>query len=153
MSTIYLPVGSALFVDTSTNDTPVWQKLTEHNRSPIALDITRIEQSQRMSNGTLRKIWIADKRTFNTSWTMLPSRSTMTVDGGWGAKDMREFYLGDKGKNSFKLKLSYNGANTEDNIIVSFQSANFTVVKRNVKAKSTDTAQEFWDVTISLEEV
>jgi hypothetical protein len=153
LSTVYLPVGSALFVDTSTTDTPTWQKLTEHNRSPISLDITRIEQNLRTSNGTLRKLFIADKRTFNTSWSILPALSTMTVDGGWGAREMRDFYLGDKGKNSFKLKLSYNGVTTEDNIVVSFQSANFSIVKRNVKAKSTDTPQEFWDVTISLEEV
>jgi hypothetical protein len=153
MGAIYLPVGSALFVDTSTNDNPTWQKLSEHNRSPIALDINRIEQSQRTSNGTLRKLFISDKKTFNTSWTMLPSYATMTADGGWGARELRTFYMADKGQGTFKLKLSYNGVDVEDPIVVSIQSASFTIIKRNVKAKSTDTAQEFWDVSITLEEV
>lgn len=152
MSTVYLPVGSALFVDTSTNDTPVWQKLTEHNRSQITLDNNRIEKTQRMSNGTLRKLFVADKKTFSTSWTMLPSYSTMTVDGGWGAEDLRSFYYGAKGQQTFKLRISYNGTRTED-FIVSFQTCNFTVVKRNVKAKSSDTPQEFWDVSLAMEQV
>lgn len=150
--TIYLPVGSVLFVDTSTNDTPVWQKLTEHNRTPVAFDNQRIEQQKRMADGSLRKLWIADKKTISTSWNMLPSYSTMTVDGGYGAEDIRSFYYGDKGKNTFKIKIAYSDTRTEI-LNVTFTSANFTVTKRNVKNKATDSAQEFWDVSIALEQV
>ena len=60
--TIYLPVGSVLYVDTSSTSTPTWTKLSEHNRAPVGLDNQRFEKTQRMSNGQLRKIFIADKK-------------------------------------------------------------------------------------------
>lgn len=151
--TLTLPVGSLLYFDTSTNDTPVWSKITEHNRAPVSIDTTRIESSQRMSNGSLRKIFIADKKSVGASWSMLPTNDTMTVDGGLGASSLRSFYHG-KGTGTFKVKISYNGVSARDEILVmSFTSCSFTVVKRNVKEKSADVAQEFWDVSISLEEV
>jgi hypothetical protein len=152
--TLTLPVGSALYIDTSTTDTPTWVKLSEHNRSPISIDTNRIEKTQRMSGGTLRKVWIADKKTLSTSWSMLPTNDAATVDGGYGAGSLRSFYYGDKGKNTFKVKISYNGVSARDEILLmSFTSCSFTVVKRNVKEKSTDSPQEFWDVSIGLEEV
>lgn len=152
MATVYLPQGSILFIDNSDTATPSWQKVTEHNRAPLGLDTERFEKIQRMSNGTLRKIFIADKKNITTSWSMLPSYSTMTVDGGWGAEDLRTFYHSAKGQKSFKIKIAYSAARTEE-FTVSFTSCNFTVNKRNVKANSTMAAQEFWDVSIALEEV
>lgn len=150
---ITLPVGSVLYVDISTNNTPSWVKLSEHNRSTISVDPMRIERSQRMSNGTLRKIFIADKKAISTSWNMLPSYSTMTVDGGYGAVDLKSFYHG-KGTGTFKIKISYNSVSARDEILtMSFTAGNFSIVKRNVKENIADAPQEFWDVSISLEEV
>jgi hypothetical protein len=150
---ITLPVGSILYVDTSLNDTPVWTKLSEHNREPVSLDINRIEKTQRMANGTLRKVFTADKKNISTSWNMLPSYSTMTVDAGYGAVDLKTFYL-NKGKGSFKVKISYNAVSERDEILTMvFSSFSGTVLKRNVKEKSSDVAQEYWNVNISLEEV
>lgn len=152
--TITLPVGSLLFIDTGTDAaTPTWTKLSEHNRQPVSLDTNRIERSERMANGTMRKIFIADKYSIQTSWTMLPSLNTMTVDGGYGAEQIRSFYKG-KGTGSFKLKISYNGASARDEIItVMFSACSFTLNKRNVKENVADAAQEFWDVSITLEQV
>lgn len=148
---ITLPVGSALFIDTSSTSTPTWQKLSEHNRAPISLDPYRHEQTQRMANGSLRKIFIADKKTVSTSWSTLPSYTTMTVDGGYGAEDLRSFYL-NKGKGSFKVKINYNNVR-EEIFTVFFSSFSMTMTKRNVKDTGIVTPQEFWDVSISLEEV
>jgi hypothetical protein len=151
--TLTLPVGSLLFLDTSTNDTPVWSKITEHNRAPVSIDTNRIESTQRMSNGSLRKIFIADKKSIGASWSMLPTNDAMTVDGGLGASSLRSFYHG-KGTGTFKVKISYNGVSARDEILtMSFTACSFTVIKRNVKEKTADVAQEFWDVSISLEEV
>jgi len=150
---ITLPVGSVLYVDTSTNDTPVWTKLTEHNRDSVSIDNNRIEKQQRMANGTLRKVFIADKKTISTAWRMLPSYSTMTIDNGYGAVDLKTFYL-NKGTGSFKIKISYNAVSGRDEILtVVFTQCSLTLVKRNVKEKTSDEAQEFWDTSISLEEV
>ncbi len=101
---MYLPRGSVLNIEAKdllaapAGTTKVWNKVTEHNRSDLGISIERIEKVTRTSNGTLRKNYITDKKTFSASWTMLPSYRTLTVDGGWGAEDLRSFYLSDEGK-------------------------------------------------------
>ena len=149
-----LPVGSLLYFDTGADPVnPTWTKVSEHNRASASLEIERIEKTQRMSNGSLRKIWIADKKIFSASWGRLPTYNTMTVDGGMGASEIQSFYL-NKGKGSFNVKISYNGVSDRDEIILMvFTSCNFTVIKRNVKSSSASVPQEFWDVSLSLEEV
>ena len=113
MTTVFLPVGSLLYVDTSATDTPAWQKLTEHNRQPASIQINRIEKTQRTTNGTLRKFFIADKKSISVAWNMIPTYSTMTVDGGYGANDIQTFYNSAKGQGSFKLKISYSPTREE----------------------------------------
>jgi hypothetical protein len=149
MAALILPVGSALLIQDADG---TWQKLTEHNRSPVSVDIQRFEQTSRMANGSLRKLFIADKKTVSTSWSTVPSYSTMTVDGGWGAEDIKTFYLSAKGQGTFNARIAYNASRTED-FVASFASCSFNIIKRNVKEKSSDVAQAFWDVSISLEEV
>ena len=158
-STVYLPVGSLLYIDTSTTDTPTWEKLSEHNRQPMSIGQNRIQKVTRMSNGTLRKFFIADKREFSTSWNMLPSFSNMTVDAGYGAVDLKSYFEGTKGQGVFKLKIVYGKnqttpfADREEIFTVSFTSCSFEVIKRNVKNLSADPAQEFWNVSIAMEQV
>lgn len=149
-----LPVGSLLFIDTGTDaTTPTWTKLSEHNRQPVSLDTNRIERAERMANGTMRKIFIADKYSIQCSWNTLPSTSTMTVDGGYGAEQIRAFYKA-KGIGSFKLKISYNQVSARDEIItVMFTNCSFSINKRNVKMVSGVDPEEFWDVSLTLEQV
>ncbi len=157
--TVYLPVGSLLFIDTSTTDTPTWVKLSEHNRQPVSIGQNRIQKVTRMGNGTLRKFFIADKREFSTSWTMLPSFSNMTLDSGYGAVDLKSYFEGSKGQGVFKLKVVYGKnqtspfADREEIFTVSFTSCSFEIVKRNVKDAVGNPAQEFWNVSIAMEEV
>jgi hypothetical protein len=149
MPALILPVGAALFIQDSTN---AWRQLTEHNRSPISIDTQRFERTARMANGSLRKLFIADKKTVSTSWSMVPSYSTMTVDGFWGAEDLRTFYLSAKGQGTFNVRIAYNSTRTEE-FLASFTACSFNLIKRNVKEKGSDAPQAFWDVSISLEEV
>jgi len=152
MATIYLPVGSILYFNSTL-------KISEHNRGPVSLSKTRIEKTQRMSNGTLRKVYVADKESLNVSWSMLPSFSTYTVDGGYGAVDLINFYNGSatkasgalSGKSSFDVAIKYGGTTKTMQMI--FTSFSAEIEKRNVKQVSTDTPQEFWNVSITLEEV
>ena len=158
-TTVYLPVGSLLYIDTSATDTPTWAKLSEHNRQPMSINQNRFQKVTRMSNGTLRKFFIADKREFSTSWEMLPSFSNMTVDAGYGAIDLKSYFEGAKGQGVFKLKIVYGKnqttpfADREEIFTVSFTSCSFEVIKRNVKDSSSDPAQEFWNVSIAMEQV
>lgn len=158
-STVYLPVGSLLYIDTSITDTPTWVKLSEHNRQPMSINQNRFQKVTRMSNGTLRKFFIADKREFSTSWEMLPSFSNMTVDAGYGAVDLKSYFESTKGQGVFKIKIVYGKnqtapfADREEIFMVSFASCSFEVIKRNVKDSSSNPAQEFWNVSISMEQV
>jgi len=108
---MFLPRGSILYIEakdllaTPAGTTKTWNKVTEHNRSALEFSTERIEKIVRTSNGTLRKTHIADKRKFQLSWDMLPSYRTLTVDGGWGAEDLRSFYYGDEGKQSFNIRV------------------------------------------------
>ena len=147
MSYTTLSKGAALqFFYNST-----WTRMSEHNRSPINITPIRIQQSKRTANGTLRSFFVADKKSFNISWTMLPSYSTETVDGWWGAQDLKTFYESTAGKGAFNIRinLAKDGTNQEvtnvESYTVKFSDASFSVVKRGVQA--------FWDVSITLEQI
>ena len=108
MTPIVLPVGSLIKFNSVA--------LSEHNRSPMAMGYNRIEKTQRMANGTLRKFFITDKKTLNVSWDQLPSYSNYTIDGGYGALDLKTFYESTLGKSSFPVTISYStqtGSTTE----------------------------------------
>jgi len=152
-----LPRGSILSIEATDvlasppGTTKTFNKVTEHNRSDLDVSIERIEQVTRTSDGTLRKNYITDKRRFSASWTMLPSYRTLTVDGAWGAEDLRTFYLSNEGKTSFRIRinLAKNGADQTssgyEEYTVVFGGCNFSVVKRGL--------QPHWNVAIELEEV
>ena len=134
-----------------------FRRVTEHNRDPLSISTNRIETTQRMANGTLRKYFIADKLNLSISWEMIPSFRNETVDGGWGAEDLKTFYESEAGQKEFKIKLNptvfpvdmieeSSGLLADDyTYTVMFTSCDFTVIKRGI--------QPFWSVNISLEQV
>ena len=144
---ISMPRGSILWIKSG----GTYYKVSEHNRSEFSIDPQRIEKVQRMSNGTLRKFWVADKKTFSLSWEMLPHSTSLTVDGGWGAKDLRDFYYGSVGQGTFDIKvnLATNGTDQSssgfEEYTVSITSASFTVLKRGI--------EPHWNVSLSMEQV
>lgn len=152
-----MPRGSILLIEakdllaTPVGTTKIWNKITEHNRSALELTPERIERVVRTSNGTLRKNHIADKRKFQLSWDMLPSYRTLTVDGGWGAEDLRTFYLSDDGKQSFNIRINLAKTGLDqstsgfEQYTVVISNCNFSVVKRGL--------QPHWNVSLSLDEV
>jgi hypothetical protein len=146
---LVLPVGAALFLQ---DDGGVFHPLSEHNRSPISVDTERFEKTARMANGSLRKLFIADKKIVSTSWSMLPSYTTMTVDGYWGAENLKAFYLSAKGQGTFNVKIAYNDTRSET-FLAAFTSFSSTMVRRNITDGPASGKQVFWDVSIALEEV
>lgn len=66
--------------------------ISDHNRDPLDISTERIEQRQRMANGTMRSYHIADKRTVSTSWGMIPSRSSY-VSGNFNQETGKPIYL------------------------------------------------------------
>jgi hypothetical protein len=149
-----LPIGSLIYLNTTL-------KLSEHNRQPVSITPNRIEKSTRMTNGTLRKFYIDDKMTINVSWSLLPSSYTYTIDGGYGALDLKSFYEGSatkasgalSGQNTFDVTIRYGSGSTTETYTMIFASCSFEVIKRNAKIATSDTPQELWNVSLSMEEV
>jgi hypothetical protein len=154
---ITLPRGSIFSIEAKdllanpAGTTKVWNKVTEHNRSEFSINVERIEKVVRTSNGSLRKNFIADKRKFSTSWDMLPSYRSLTVDAAWGAEDLRSFYLGEEGQSNFKIRLNIAKAGVsqessgyeEYNVIIT--DCSFAIAKRGL--------QPHWNVSLSMDEV
>lgn len=158
--TTFLPRGSAIQIyarDLLLNPNAQiptdqkWIKLSEHNRGDISMEIQRIEQSQRMANGSLRKFFVADKKEFSLSWTMLPGSRIYTVDNLWGALDLIEFYNSDEGQSTFDIRLNFakSGTNQESSgfepYTVSCKSFSATLVKRG--------EVPFYNVSMTMEQV
>jgi hypothetical protein len=143
-----LPKGSILSVaakneyDPATPGTATWHPLSEHARTPLAVSIERIENTTRMANGSLRKWWIADKRTFSTSWEGLPHTSTFTVDGKWGGAEMETFFNANWGDCWAQIR-EPSGSTTVYAVVI--KSFGKTVTKRG--------RYEFWDIDLALEEI
>ena len=70
-----IPVGIQLSFDNQT-----FYKLSDHNRSPIAISYDIVEQSQRMANGKMRKYVIANKLKVSADWKDLPTIDSNLVD-------------------------------------------------------------------------
>ncbi len=152
-----MPRGSILLIEakdllaTPAGSALVWNKISEHNRSAFTISSQRIESKRRMSNGTLRKYYIADKKSFNLSWEMLPSYRDLTVDGGWGAEDLRQFYLSDDGKKTFNIRINLAKTGSDqsssgyESYTVSFSNCSFSVLKRGL--------QPHWSVSLTMDEV
>lgn len=150
--------------------------LSDHNRDPISFKSNRIESKVRTINGRMRSYHIADKLNISTSWQTLPSRSatsplTVTasgttlgasetayvVDSGAGAVDILDWYENHQG--SFFVFLAYDKFNNFDSdsynklgrynevVEVFFDSFDYDVNKRG---RAT---HDFWDISLSLEEV
>jgi hypothetical protein len=157
MPALSLPRGSVLWIEakdllaTTPGTTKTWNKVSEHNRSPLEINVERIEAITRTSNGTLRKNHIADKRSFSMSWEMLPSYRDLTVDGGWGAEDLRQFYLSDDGKKTFNIRINLAKTGSDqsssgyESYTVSFSNCSFSVLKRGL--------QPHWSVSLTMDEV
>jgi hypothetical protein len=130
--------------------------LSDASREPMRIDVERLEQRERMASGRMRSKFIADKHTFELSWTYLPTRSVVSgqnavADGYASASDLKRFYDAVQGEFTMKVyadngsgpSLDVNGL--YDQYKVFFSSFSATVEKRG---------QDFdiHSVNVSLEE-
>lgn len=74
-----------------------WQKLTDHNRSPIKISTEIIESQSRMANGNMRKYVVAQKNNISVSWSFVPSKQSECVDGFYSAAWLESFYKNNSG--------------------------------------------------------
>jgi hypothetical protein len=179
---LYVPTGQEVgAVDTLTSGgTNKFLILSDHNRSTISFNQERIENRKRTINGRMRSYHIADKLSISWSWNNLPSRAyhqyadfdssgespykkingqEYTVDGGAGGVEILNWYETHKGP--FWMFLAYDKYRNFGNdnsafghlgqynqiIEVYFSDFNYSVSKRG------QLSHDFWDISVSLEEV
>lgn len=154
--------------------------LSDDNRAPMSFQPLRLERRERMINGRMRSYHIADKLTISTSWNMIPSRSyaslpdfdpttaapgpeageRYTTDGGAGGVEILEWY--ENHQNSFWVYLAYdkysNFADDDEqkysrlgqyNQILEMYISDFTYTVQKRGGSNYD----FWDISVTLEEV
>lgn len=128
-----------------TNQIMYWgaSKISDHNRSPLEVEVERIERKSRMASGTLRKYLVAQKRTWTCSWDMLPTQTAEVVDGGLNGPAMETFNTNNNGK--FVLTLR-DGAGVTSTYNVMLADFSYTIVKRG-------NTNDFWDLSVTLEEI
>ena len=152
--------------------------VSDHNRDAIKFKNNRIEEKVRTINGRMRSYHVADKVNISTSWKNLPSRAASaelvidqesgqtligpndlayTADGGAGGVDLLNWYENHQG--SFWVFLAYdkltnfesdkyNKLSQYNEIIeVFFEDFTYDIVNRG---RAT---HDFWDISLSLEEV
>lgn len=169
----YYPDGSEIgadFTGLPESEKNTFLILSDHNRSEISFSNERIQQRQRMINGTMRSYTIADKISISTSWTMLPSKAyannpafdlntgltdfarttdEFTADGGAGGLEILNWY--DSHQGPFWVYLAYDryDLSTKYNQIIKmyFKDFSYSVVKRG------RTTHDFWNISLTLEEV
>lgn len=143
----------------STDNGVTWNKITDHNRSPLSISVERIEKKNRMADGTLRRYTVAKKRTFSMDWTMLPAKrnssyggrtALTTVDNGWAGEEIEAFHNTVDGSFKMKLRKGQDEAkaiadNTIEVVTVMVSDFSKDIVKRGVV--------DLWDLSITLEEV
>lgn len=164
-------------MEASSSDINQFLILSDDNRESLDFSIDRIEKRERMINGSMRSYHIADKLSLSVSWTMLPSRgfsgapdfssfgvgnssvTSYTTDGGAGGVEILDWYNNHPG--SFWVYLAYDNYKAFANStaqysqiqkysqVVEMQFSNFSysVVKRG------GNNFDFWDVSLTLEEV
>lgn len=142
--------------------------LTDDGRDAVSVQPQRIENKQRMINGRMRSYFVADKKSFSTSWENLPSRKTLvdayditepigtryaTSDAFGAGQDIKDWYENHTG--DFWMMLVYDadstaGGASHTNQVelynVFFESFSYDIVKRGQY-------NDLWSVSISLVEV
>ena len=152
--------------------------LSDHNRGEIGISQQRIENRQRMINGTMRSYHTADKISISCGWSRLPSRSysrnvnfdssgsptlsgatEYTVDGGAGGVELLDWYENHQGP--FWVYLAYDkysnfGKDSEAyahlpqyNQLIQMYFTDFNYSVVKRGGNNFD----FWNITVTLEEV
>lgn len=172
--TFYVPLGSEVSAAVEDIDGNEFMILSDDNRQPIDISSQRIERRERMVNGRMRSYHIADKIAISTSWENLPSRSFSeapefgldgktvlpkssmhTTDGGAGAAELVDWY--ERYTGSFWAFLAYDklsasgdySSMSKYNQVVEVMFSDFS---HSIARRGTST-YDFWNVSLSLEEV
>lgn len=125
-----------------------WVKISDHNRSPLSVDIERIENKKRMADGTLRRYVVSKKRSFSCSWDNLPSKKVQLLANGEAGEWMEEFHNTHDG--AFMIRLR-EGSDINSEIGIEEVEVMISDFSKEVLKRGPNT--DLWSLSITLEEV
>jgi len=140
-------------------DGTTWQKITDHGRSPLSISIERIENKQRMVDGTMRRYTVAKKRTWSCDWENLPHSNSAikngrpgmkTADGGWAGQDIENFHNTTDGPFKMRLRAGMDEGKATTDAAIEEVTVMITDYSREVIKRGNS---DLWNVSITLEEV
>ncbi len=170
----YVPTGDEVSTQGSSEED--FLILSDHNRSPLEFGIQKIENRKRMVNGRMRSYFIANKRTLNISWNLIPSRSfslepnfssttgkptglgtQYTVDGGAGGAELLDWYNNHYG--TFYVFVAYDKLNVNNGDAEYSKLGQYAEVLEMYITDFQWTVEkrggsnfDMWNITMSLEE-
>lgn len=128
-----------------------WIQISDHGRSPLSVAVERIENKQRMANGTLRRYVVSKKRTWSVSWENFPNKATTFLANGQPGEWMEKFHNEVDG--SFKMRIRT--GSDSDVVYGSTEGAivNVMIVDFSKEIFKRGKAFDLWSLDMSLEEV
>lgn len=135
----------------STDGGATWTKISDHGRSPLSVNVERIENKQRMADGTLRRYVVSKKRTWTCSWENLPDKAVSFLANGQSGQWMENFHNAVDG--SFHMRLR--AGSDRDSNITGLNGVIHEVMIADFSKEITKRGKAFdlWNVDITLEEV
>lgn len=128
-----------------------WFQISDHGRDPLQISVERIENAQRMADGTLRRYVVAKKHTFSCSWSGIPSATGAQLANGQPGSWIENFH--DTINGSFLVRLR--AGSDRDTTFTGTQGTIYTMMitdfSKEVGKRSF--TYDFWNLDITLEEV
>lgn len=143
----------------SSDNGTTWNKISDHNRDPLAVAWDFIERKNRMADGTLRRYTVAKKRSFSTAWTLLPSKrnstyagrtAMTTVDDGWSGEEMEAFFNTVNGSFLMKLRKGIDEAKAITDGTIEVVPVMISDFSKDIEKRGT---VDLWTINLTLEEV
>lgn len=128
-----------------------WNKISDHGRSPLNINFERIENKQRMANGTMRRYSVSKKRVWSTSWDNLPDKDVSFLANGKAGNWMETFHNETDGMFLMRLR-------SGDDVNKNITGTNGDVYKVMISDFSKEIikrgpAFDLWSLDITIEEV
>lgn len=128
-----------------------WYQISDHGRDALSISVERLENKQRMANGTMRRYVVAKKYSFSMAYTNLPSVATSFLANGQPGQWMEDWHNEHDG--AFLMRLR--AGSDRDNDLQGLEGKVLTVMISDFSKEVVKRSPQFdiWNLDITLEEV
>ena len=135
----------------STNGGTSWTLISDHNREPLDISVERIENAQRLANGTLRRYVVAKKRSLSLSWSNIPSKQTSLLTNGISGDALEAFHNNNDGEFLVRLRAGSDRDTTFTGTQGTILTVMITEFSKTINKRGINF--DLVDISMTLEEV